>query len=327
VHERGAAAHAPGRRLHIVEDATVRQLAAERLQVRLIALRAHERAHLVAGGTQLLRDMAADETGAAGQKDAQSIFQRFRVRLTFAPMRCPRCGTESSGPFCSNCGVRLQAAACARCGGTLLPGARYCNQCGKRAGSARPMRYALPIAIGLAGILVGAIIFGRAFRTTGTTVVPASSAAATRGAPPPLTGSMREQADRLFERIMQARARGDTVDARFFLPMALQAYENAGELDADGLFHLGLLQLEAGRPADARATADRLLAGDATHLLGFALRGDAALAVGDQTAARDAFTSFLSSFDREVARGLSEYEQHRPALDDYRAQAEQIARN
>ena len=155
-------------------------------------------------------------------------------------------------------------------------------------------------------------------RGAATSALPLSPA---RGTPPPLTGSMRDQADRLFERIMQARSRGDREEMEFFLPMALQAYQSIDELDADGLFHLGLLQLEDGRTAEARETAERIRAGDAHHLFGAALEAEAALAAGDSAAARAAFSRFLASFDEQLARGLPEYEMHRPALDEYRAQA------
>lgn len=141
------------------------------------------------------------------------------------------------------------------------------------------------------------------------------------GSPPPLIGTPREQADRLFERIMQARARGDGEEVRFFLPMALSAYDVVEDLDADGLFHLGLLQIEAERAADAAATAERIRARDSRHLFGHALAAEAALASGDSASALDAFERYLARYDAEIARDVPEYAMHRPALDDYRDQA------
>lgn len=148
-----------------------------------------------------------------------------------------------------------------------------------------------------------------------------ASGSATPGSPPRLTGTMREQADRLFERIMQARSRGDDEEVRFFLPMGLAAYEGVPDLDVDGLFHLGLLQIEADRTADAVATAARIGTRDGGHLFGSALAADAALAAGDSAAAIDAFARYLGRFDDEIARGVPEYDMHRPALDEYREQA------
>jgi hypothetical protein len=135
---------------------------------------------------------------------------------------------------------------------------------------------------------------------------------------------MRDQADRLFERIMQARARGDTAEARFFLPMALQAYDGAEPLDADGLFHLGLLRLEGGDADGAAEAARRIGELDPNHLLGLALSGEAALARDDRAAAQAAFAAFLARYDAEIARALPEYDMHGPALEEYRTQAQQV---
>ena len=244
-------------------------------------------------------------------------------------MKCPRCGAAASGAYCSQCGAAIsRAAACARCGSALPTSARYCVQCGARAGTGRGLAsVAVPVAAVVLLALIGAFWLGsRGASTTGpvaTMPAPSGIGAAPGGAggPPPLTGSMRDQADRLFERIMQARARGDQADAEFFLPMALTAYESVEDLDADGLFHLGLLQIEAERFDDVRATARRILESDAGHLFGIALEARVELATGDTAAARAAFTRYLSRVDAELARGLEEYEVHRPAIDEYRDQA------
>jgi hypothetical protein len=242
-------------------------------------------------------------------------------------MQCTECGNEQdSGPFCSRCGTRLDAArSCARCGALLLDGARFCTQCGAAASAARRARYAWPAALALLALLAGYWLgAARDDASPSTAGVGEAAVAPSRGTPPPLTGSMRDQADRLFERIMQARSRGDREEVEFFLPMALQAYDAADELDADGLFHLGLLQLEGGRTAEATATARRIRAADDTHLFGSALEAEAALAANDSATARAAFARFLAAFDGEIARNLPEYAMHRPALDEYREQAQQI---
>lgn len=219
--------------------------------------------------------------------------------------------------------------ACGRCGTALAPGARYCTQCGARAGSqASALRWALPAGIAVAALAVGILIGRDDDGRAGVAPVaqaPFAGGTTATGSPPPLTGSMRDQADRLFERIMQARARGDTAEARFFMPMALQAYAGAEPLDADGMFHVGLLHLNAGDAAQATAMADRIAQSDPNHLFGLALRGEAALASGDQAAARRAFTDYLARFDSEIARALPEYDMHRPALDEYRETARSVA--
>lgn len=189
------------------------------------------------------------------------------------------------------------------------------------------LSFAIPIALVLLFAVAGAYWLG----SRGDASRDSPNAGANRaadfgavpgvGSPPPLTGTMREQADRLFERIMQARARGDQEEVEFFLPMALSAYEAEPDLDADGLFHLGLLQIEGGSFADARATANRIAEDDAGHLFGLALEAQAALAEGDTAAATVAFRRYLERFDEELGRGLGEYEVHRPALDEYREEA------
>ena len=192
------------------------------------------------------------------------------------------------------------------------------------------------IALGLAALLaVGAGAYWLGTRG-GESDPPA--AAATRGAPlgpdgstapgspPPLTGTMREQADRLFERIMQARARGDAEEVQFFMPMALTAYESVTDLDADGLFHHGLLLVAADRTDDALAIADRIRTLDRTHLFGPALRAEAALAAGDTASATTAFAEYLELYDGEVASDAQEYDVHRPALEEYLEQARALTR-
>src|SRR5512138_3809727 len=52
-------------------------------------------------------------------------------------MKCPGCGKESQGRFCSHCGTPLQAGRCLECGARLPPGDRFCMQCGTRVGAAR----------------------------------------------------------------------------------------------------------------------------------------------------------------------------------------------
>ena len=187
------------------------------------------------------------------------------------------------------------------------------------------MRRLLPAALAVAALLLVGYLLGRGGAGDDMTAEQppfgAASGSVSTGSPPPLTGTVREQADRLFERIMQARARGDTAEARFFMPMALQAYESAEPLDVDGMFHVGLLHLDAGNLDAATSMARRITERDPSHLFGLALRGEVATAAGDRAAARSAFADYLARFDAELARALPEYEMHRPALDEYRERA------
>jgi hypothetical protein len=137
------------------------------------------------------------------------------------------------------------------------------------------------------------------------------------GAPPPLTGTPREQADRLYDRIMREREGGDTARAQFFTPMATQAYQNAEPLDDDGLYHLAAVQVVAEDFAGARSTAQRILARNENHLLALAIAAEAATRAGDAAAARAFHQRFLNAYDSEMAKGLQEYGDHAPVMPEY----------
>lgn len=56
-----------------------------------------------------------------------------RVRqLQTGMARCPTCGPrpESDALFCSSCGRSLAVGGCAECGAPLVPGSRFCENCG-----------------------------------------------------------------------------------------------------------------------------------------------------------------------------------------------------
>lgn len=143
------------------------------------------------------------------------------------------------------------------------------------------------------------------------------------GTPPPLTGTPREQADRLFNRVMSEQAAGDTTQAKFFLPMALEAYAMAGNLDADGLYHLALLQHFGADYTGARATAEQILATSPNHLLALSAAGNAARRERDAAAAKRYYDRFLAAYDTESARtDLPEYHDHGRAFPDLKTEAE-----
>jgi hypothetical protein len=141
------------------------------------------------------------------------------------------------------------------------------------------------------------------------------------------TGDLRTDADRLFNRVMAAaeERRQDEVDQ--FMPMALQAYEMVPDLDDDGLFHLAILYETAGDHAMARQTAERILAGTPTHILGLGVAGSASAAAGDDGAARGYFRRLLDGYPAESGRLRPEYVDHQPMLEEYRRVAsEYLAR-
>lgn len=146
------------------------------------------------------------------------------------------------------------------------------------------------------------------------------------GSPPPLTGTPREQADRLFNRVMQAMERGDTAQARFFTPMAIQAYQMAEPLDDDGVFHLSLVQTAGGDPKAGLASAREVLERSPDHLLALIAAAQAGEAAGDAAAARQYYGHYVRVFEKESAKRLPEYVDHASVLPAYRDQAEQRSR-
>lgn len=227
----------------------------------------------------------------------------------------------------------MTGAQCAHCGAALSPAARFCNKCGE---PVRELPARLPWVIaGVAVVgLIAALVIPRLGSSSpaGSTTFnapfvsqPSDSGAtepAGMGTPPPLTGTPRQQADRLFNHIMTLKQSGNTQQVDFFLPMGIQAYEQAGTLDADGLYHLSLLQNLAGQSADALATAKQVLAKQPDHLLALAAAAEAATKQGDKTQADAFWTRFLASYNKQVADSLPEYKEHAAALPGYKAEAQ-----
>jgi hypothetical protein len=147
-------------------------------------------------------------------------------------MKCPNCGAQAQGKFCQECGAALEAGRCVSCNAKLTPGARYCTQCGKRT-NVRSNQNA-PWYVAAAGLLVLAVLLlipilrGEQPVARSQPIGPVESGAppGPAGEMPGLSGNMRENADRLFNRVMQARESGDTARAKFFVPMAIQAYQS-----------------------------------------------------------------------------------------------------
>ncbi|HET9441137.1 MAG TPA: hypothetical protein VFO52_13250 [Longimicrobiales bacterium] len=178
-------------------------------------------------------------------------------------------------------------------------------------------------------ILIGVITWG-AMREDGAAAsdgrVPLSqmNGAGTGGsaAPGPLTGSPREQADRLFNRVMTERESGDTTQAKFFVPMAVQAYQMAGELDLDGHYHVSLLHNVAGDFPAALTAAREILATSPNHLLGLSAAANAARRAGDTASARKYYQQFLAAYDTESKNTRQEYVDHANMLPELKTEAE-----
>jgi hypothetical protein len=247
-------------------------------------------------------------------------------------MKCANCGTESSGKFCPSCGARLRTGKCAGCGETLPPGARFCTRCGTeaaagsgrgRGGSAggRRRRAAVTPPAGsnlpwyIAGVVLVILIIVLLVPMFGRDDGVPPRGAAPLGAMPdagldPLSGTPREQGDRLFNRVMAAREQGNTAEAQQFAPMGVQAYQAAEPLDDDGIYHLAMLQITAGDYAGAIASAQRILDREPNHLLALGAAGEAADLAGNDEAALGYYRRLIQAYPTEIGRGLMEYQDH-----------------
>lgn len=70
---------------------------------------------------------------APAQDDPVEALVAERLRLLqVGAVRCPTCGPRPEGDalFCSSCGRSLTVGGCAECGAPLIPGSRFCENCG-----------------------------------------------------------------------------------------------------------------------------------------------------------------------------------------------------
>ena len=247
--------------------------------------------------------------------------------------KCPSCGAQTSGKFCAECGALLGEITCSHCGAKLPARAKFCGECGTVvAGSGRRLPVsALPTPRGdrLAWYVAGVAVLGLLVViviTVGRKSAPAAqSGSAPASALDLSTMSPREQADRLFNKVMTLHEAGKADSVSFFAPMALGAYANLGSnLDADSRLHLGLIELATGQNDAAAAQGDTIVRLSRTHLFGWLLKGQAALQARDSAAARRALRSYLQNYPSERARNLPEYAEHSSMLQEARDEAERL---
>jgi hypothetical protein len=240
-------------------------------------------------------------------------------------MTCPNCGATASGKFCSNCGAALGARTCPQCGVSLNAGAKFCHACGAPAAGAGPGRaHTAGMPSGTPWFIAGGAVVVVLLILAVTQLrppAPAASAPAAAPASGPVDLSQmtpRQAAERLFDRVMSDRERGQLDSASFFAPMALRAYGMLDSLDPLARFDIGLLQIVAGDPASADSQADTIAQAVPTHLYASMLHAEAAAARGDVAAAKRAGAVYLRDYDAEMAAGRPEYESHAPWLKSYR---------
>jgi hypothetical protein len=265
-------------------------------------------------------------------------------------MRCPKCGSEESGKFCSQCGAGLGAKGaggkCSKCGSALDGGALFCAECGEPTG----YRPAKGKTANLPWILSGLALV--AFAVALTLFI--QSQTATRVGDMPLTGALpeaervapdgspmagagpgavdlgsltpRQAADRLFDRVMREEEAGNEAQAQQFATMAVQAYGMLPpeEIDADARFHLGLIDLVLGDVDGADREADLILSLDANHLLALSLKARVAEARSDEAALVDAYERFLDALPAGLVSGRPEYQMHDGMLEAEAVRAREV---
>lgn len=188
----------------------------------------------------------------------------------------------------------------------------------------------LPLVVGGASLLtlvafVAGVATGRRSsadtvtndQVSGTAPLAASGLAAggVVAAPDISNMSPEERASRLFNRVMLYSEQGKLDSARFFAPMAIQAYEMMGPVDAHAQYDIGTISAAAGDLVRARAEADTILTARPNHLLGLVLAIRAADMAKDAGAAT-AFRKRLVAAAPTERSALKEYSEHARDIDD-----------
>jgi hypothetical protein len=182
----------------------------------------------------------------------------------------------------------------------------------------------------IAGVLCVALVGGIAYKVSSSSPQPAipdmANAGVSTGERAPDISSMspRERFDRLFNRIMQAAERGEAAEIERFTPMALGAYEQLDNRDVDARYHAAVIHLQSGGIPQARALADTILRESPGHLFGYIIRGTAARMANDSGAERRAQQDFLTHYPAQMAANRVEYLEHRPVIDEFRDEAENV---
>lgn len=197
----------------------------------------------------------------------------------------------------------------------------------------KPVQSIVPwVALGISAV---ALVFSLlAFLDRGSSSAPQSVAAPfsqSLSAPPAALGpssvdlasmTPREAADRLYNRVMAATENGNTAEAMQFAPMALQAYDRVGPLDNDARYHVALIHLVMGDIKGARVQLTELKRAVPNHLLALMLEEQIAVQSGDKAAAVRADKAFLAAYDKEIATGRVEYQEHRNGIERFRQAAQ-----
>lgn len=86
-----------------------------------------------------IQNMNGQGNGGAQQLQSQQQPGQVQTNVTTSnnSWKCPKCGNEASGNFCTNCGEKkpevAKARFCTNCGAKLEEGTKFCPECGTKA--------------------------------------------------------------------------------------------------------------------------------------------------------------------------------------------------
>lgn len=247
--------------------------------------------------------------------------------------KCPRCGKQSSGKFCSECGAPLgskKADFCGDCGGKLAPNAAFCGECGKPVGARtrKPATAYLPwvvTSLALIVFIVAMTFFvrrqagprGEGEPSSGGVIPGPGEVATASGGVDLASMGPREAADRLFDRTMREAEADTSSRVTFFAEMSLQAYGALppAEVDSDVRFHRGLLYLELDDAEAANGEAATIFAEAPDHLLGLILAARSAEFTGDAATAAEYRARFRVLYPETDLSERPEYVAHQLLLE------------
>jgi hypothetical protein len=226
----------------------------------------------------------------------------------------------------------LRDVNCAECGRPLAAGDRFCSSCGapvaagpqtgssegrEISGSAMTKFVVATALLMLVAYVAGQALGRRNDASGGDPNVQQSGATppASMRAPDISNMSPEERATRLFDRVMAYSEQGKTDSARFFAPMAIQAYQMMGPLDAHARYDIGTISAAVGETALARLEADSILAAQPNNLLGLTLAIRAAGMAGDAAAESKFRERLVAAAPAERAKNVKEYTEHSRDID------------
>ena len=228
---------------------------------------------------------------------------------------------------------------CPKCGKKNTGSAKYCNDCGiqisKAIDSQIPkLKIFLLLLVIMFVSIVGSLGIFIGFKNDsgkGTVLdknLQRSQSLIQNARPPDLSKmSPREAADRLFNRVMAASERGNIDEARRFAPMAVQAYELIENINLDGLFHLGLMNLVMENKKDVMSFAERIKNKIPNHLLALFLEYKVAALMKDSSQKNEIGRIFLKSYPEEIKIDREEYVAHRISIEDLRRTLKTVNNN